>query len=226
MKRQPFLSALLSSHEPRRFFLPRLRPPLSPGWGEGRHKGRFRGSREGFLRVLVGLAGVALVLAGCSSTPAKVDHGPIAARSFSFVKPVAPPAPQWQPVHTMIQEAITTNLAKRGFAKTDGIGDVTVGYLLIVGNNASTAPVTDYFGDSEGLDGLLGKAHATYTKSKNPNYFEAGTLVIDVIDSKSFKRLQRGHTTRPVLRNPSADARMANIQAAVDGILRDLRLAR
>ncbi len=125
----------------------------------------------------------------------------------------------------MIQEAVTKNLAKRGLAKTEGIGEVTVGYLLIVGNNASTAPVTDYFGDREDLEGLLDRSHAAYTKSKNPNYFEAGTLVIDLIDSKSFKLLKRGYTTRPVLRNASASARATHIQAAVDEVLRDLRIA-
>jgi hypothetical protein len=174
--------------------------------------------------ILVLTAG-ALVLAGCSSTPAKVDRGPIPARTFSFVNPVAPPAARWQPVHTLIQEAIRKNLAERGVAKADAGGEVTVGYLLIVGNNASIASVSDYFGSSEDPDKLLDKAHAEYTKSKNPNYFEAGTLVIDLIDSKSFKLLKRGYTTRPVLRNPSTDARAANIQEAVDEILRDLRLS-
>ena len=170
------------------------------------------------------LAAGVLVLVGCSSTPAKVDHGPIAARSFRFVNPVAAPAARWKPVHAMIQEAITTNLAERGVAKADAGGDVTVGYLLIVGDNASIVSISDYFANSEDPDKILDKAHAAYTGSKNPNYFQAGTLVIDVIDSKSFKLLKRGYATRPVLRNPSADARAANIQEAVDAILRDLRL--
>lgn len=179
------------------------------------------GSVQGILFCLA--AGV-LLLTGCSSTPAKVDHGPIAARSFSFVNPVTAPAARWQPVHAMIQEAITTNLAERGVAKADAAGEVTVGYLLVVGNNASIVSISDYFANSEDPDKLLDKAHAAYTGSRNPNYFQAGTLVIDVIDSKSFKLLKRGYTTRPVLRNPSADVRAANIRQAVDDILRDLRI--
>lgn len=166
-----------------------------------------------------------LVLAGCSSTPAKVDRGPIPARTFSFVNPAAAPAARWEPVHAMIQEAITANLAKRGVAKTDAGGEITVGYLLIAGNNAAMGWIDDCFANSEDPDKLLGKARAEYTKSKNPNYFEAGTLVIDLIDAKSFKLLKRGYTTRPVLRNLSADARSANIRAAVDDVLRDLRIA-
>ncbi len=185
---------------------------------------RFLFGRLSGQGILLCLAAGVLLLTGCSSTPARVDHGPVAARSFSFVNPVTAPAARWQPVHAMIQEAITTNLAERGVAKADAGGEVTVGYLLVVGNNASIVSISDYFANSEDPDKLLDKAHAAYTGSRNPNYFQAGTLVIDVIDSKSFKLLKRGFTTRPVLRNPSADARAANIQQAVDDILRDLRL--
>jgi hypothetical protein len=173
--------------------------------------------------LLLLVAGI-LALAGCSSAPTKVDRGPIAARSFSFVNPAAPPAARWKPLHAMIQEAITANLARRGVPKAEAGGEVTVGYLVVAGNNASLASITDYFANSEDPDRLADKAHAAYTNNKNPNYFEAGTLVIDLIDSKSFKLLKRGFATRPVLRDPSADARAAHIQDAVDEILRDLRL--
>lgn len=105
-----------------------------------------------------------------------------------------------------------------------GRGDVTVGYLIIVGNNASTAVINDYFGYSEDDTKLHDKAHAAYTRNKNPNYFAAGTLVIDIVDSKTFKLLKRGHATRPLLRDLPADAKAARIQEVVDEILRDLRV--
>jgi hypothetical protein len=174
------------------------------------------------------LAASALALAGCSSTPTRVDHGPISARTFSFVKPETRSTPNFtderQPVHTMIQEAITRNLAGRGVQKTDAGGDITVGYLVIVGDNASSASISDYFGYGEDPAALHAKAHSAYTSSKNPNYFEAGTLVIDLIDSQSFKLLKRGYATRPMLQNLPADARAARIQEVVDEILRDLRI--
>jgi hypothetical protein len=173
-------------------------------------------------------AGIAM-LAGCSSAPTKVDTGPIRARTFSFVNPGAQPSPAYadnrQVIHSMIQEAITKNLATRGVTKADAGGDVTVGYLVIVGDNVSTTAINDYFSLGEDAAGLHSKAHTAYTDSKNPNYFEAGTLVIDVIDSKSFKLLKRGYASRPILRNLPDDARAARIQEVVDTILRDLRLA-
>jgi hypothetical protein len=153
----------------------------------------------------------------------------IHARTFSFANPGTKPAPGFtdnrQAIHALVQDAITKNLASRGVAKAAGVGDITVGYLLIVGNNASTLAINDYFGYGEDAAALQDKAHAAYTGSKNPNFFEAGTLVIDITDSKSFKLLKRGHASRPILRNLPDDARAARLQEVVDEILRDLRIA-
>jgi len=173
-------------------------------------------------------AGV-LALSGCSSTPTKVDTGLIRARTFSFIntgsKPVPAYADNQQAVHATIQEAITQNLAKRSVSQTAAGGDVTVAYLIITGNNASTTAINDYFGYGEDASALHDKAQTAYTGSKNPNYFEAGTLLIDIIDSKSFKVLKRGHATRPILRNLPANERAARLQEVVNEILSDLRIA-
>jgi hypothetical protein len=181
------------------------------------------------LTSLLTLTAGLLALAGCSSTPARVDTGSIHARTFSFVSRSAKPAPAYadnrEAVHPLIQGAIAKNLAGRGISQVASGGDVTVTYLVIVGNNASTMSINDYFGYSEDATALHDKAHAAYTGSKNPNYFEAGTLVIDIIDSKGFKLLKRGYATRPILRNLPDDARAARIQEVVDEILRDLRIA-
>jgi hypothetical protein len=176
--------------------------------------------------VFILVAGV-LALAGCSSTPASVETGRIQARTFSFVNRGAKAAPDFsdnrEPVHGRIQQAITKHLAARGVARVASGGDVTVGYLVIVGNNASTMAINDYFGYGEDQDALQRKAHSAYTSNKNPNYFEAGTLVIDIIDAHSFKLLKRGHATRPLLKDISDDTRDARAQEVVDEILRDVR---
>jgi hypothetical protein len=157
-----------------------------------------------------------------------VDAGSIRAGTFSFVNTGAKPAPGYadnrQVIHSMVQSAITKNLTGRGLIQVTTGGDVTVGYLIIAGNNATTTSINDYFGYGEDVAALEEKAHAAYTGSKNPNYFEAGTLVIDLIDSKSFKLLKRGYATRPILRNVPDDTRAARIQEVVDEILGDLRI--
>jgi len=171
-----------------------------------------------------------LALAGCSSTPSKVDTGPVRARTFNFVVRNPNQSPDYadnrQAVHTLIQTAITKNLSARGVSRVDSGGDITVGYLVIVGDNASTAAINDYFSYGADSTALQDKAFKAYTGNKNPNYFEAGTLVVDLVDSKSFKLLKRNYATRPLLRDVSSEVRAERLQEVVDEILRDLRIAR
>lgn len=181
------------------------------------------------LTSLLLLAVGALALAGCSSTPTHVDKGPIQARTFSFVntgtKPPLKNVDNRQAAHALIQEAITKKFADAGVTRVESAGDVTVAYLIIVGDNVTTESISDYFGYGRDYRALHDKAHEVYTGSKNPNEFEAGTLLIDIIDSKSFKLLKRGHASRPMLKELPADARAARIQEVVNEILGDLRFA-
>jgi ABC-type Fe3+-hydroxamate transport system substrate-binding protein len=91
----------------------------------------------------------ALALAGCSSTPSEVDTGKIHAKTFNFVDTGNRPPPnntdQRQVVHGMIQTAITKHLADRGVTQVPKEGDVTVAYLVILGNNVVTTSINDYF---------------------------------------------------------------------------------
>ncbi len=170
----------------------------------------------------------ALALAGCSSTPTTVDTGPIQARTFNFVNRGGRPVPAYAegklPVHSMIQSAITKNLASKGITKVDTVGDVTVGYLIVVGNNVSTTTIDDYFSYGDDAAALHDKAQSAYASSKNPNYFEAGTLLIDITDSRTFKLLKRGYATRQILRNVSDSTRAERLQEVVDQILSDLQV--
>jgi hypothetical protein len=171
-----------------------------------------------------------LLITGCSSIPKQVDAGPVKAHTFSFVNggttTAAAAADKREAVHQVIQDAITQDLNTKGIAKVATGGDVTVAYLLIVGNNAATESISTYFGTGRDASGLSDKAHDAYTENKNPNYFEAGTLVVDILDSKTYKLIYRNYVVRPALRNPSAEARAANIQAAVNEVLNKLRIAK
>ncbi len=171
----------------------------------------------------------AFVLAGCLSAPTSVNAGTIQARTFSYINPGSKPAPDYadnhKALHATIQRAITKNLEARGVKRVEANGNVTVAYLVITGNNVSTTTLREYFGYRDDGDKLHERAQKIYTGSKNPNHFEAGTLVIDFIDGKTFKLLKRGYATRSLLRNASASGRAALIQSVVDEILRDVRIA-
>ena len=170
-----------------------------------------------------------ILLAGCSSTPTQVNTGPIRAGTFGFIQSrPAPPdyAEKRAQIHTLIQNAITTNLTARGLSRVQTGGNVIVAYLVILGNNVSTTDVNDYFGYGRDADALLNKAfQKSAVESKNPNYFEAGTLIIDVLDAKTYKLLYRNYVVRQVLRNVSDDVRAGRIQSAVDQALAGLRIA-
>lgn len=170
-----------------------------------------------------------LLLAGCS-TPTRVDKGPVHAQTFSFVNGGVPAQAEFadprEAIHQTIQDTITQNLAAKGLRKVASGGDVTVAYLVIVGNNATTERINTYFGYGGDASALSDKAHDAYTSSKNPNYFEAGTLLIDVVDAKTFKVLRRNYAVRPMLKNPTAEVRAATIQSAVDEVLQGLRVQR
>ncbi|MGH7358122.1 MAG: DUF4136 domain-containing protein [Candidatus Rokuibacteriota bacterium] len=174
------------------------------------------------------VAAGAVVLAGCGSVPIKVDTGPIHARTFNFVDGGVTPVPTYgdnrEAVHAMIQDAITKTFTSRGMTRVTTGGDVTVAYLVIIGNNVSTRSINDCFGYSDDAWALHEKAQAAYTSTRNPSSFEAGTLLIDLIEAKGFNVRRRDYATRPVLRNLPDDARAARIQEVVDEILRDVRI--
>jgi hypothetical protein len=176
---------------------------------------------------LVVAAGVLLV-AGCASTPTKVDTGQIRAATFNFVDGGVKPVPEYadnrEAVHAMIQAAITKNLATRGVKRVPSNGDVTVAYLVILGNNVTQRSINDYFGYRDDAWALLDKAHAAYASTGNPNSFEAGTLLIDIIENKGFKVRARNYATRSLLRDVPENERPARIQDVVDAVLKSVRI--
>ena len=171
----------------------------------------------------------ALIIAGCSSTPTHVDKGAVQAHTFNFINggiSLTPPATDKRSAaNQQIQEAIIKNLAAKGLTRTDGAGDVIVAYMIIVGNNVSTEAITTYFGTGRDASALHDMAHEAYTSSPNPNRFEAGTLLIDVIDGKTYELLYREFAVRPIMWQATAEERAGRIQEAVDTALQKLRVA-
>jgi hypothetical protein len=169
----------------------------------------------------------ALAIAGCSTAPVLVNKGPVHARTFSFIATAAHPLPQYADNRTAIleavQAAITTNLAAKGVTKLESGGDVTVAFLVIVGNNVTTTALNDYFGYNEDAAKLMNKVHETDTDTGgNRAYFEAGTLVIDLINPKTQELMWRGSLQRQLLRQLPMDQRLARLQETVDATMKSL----
>src|SRR4051812_1018032 len=68
--------------------------------------------------------------------------------TFNFVNRKSKPTPNFadnsESVHTLIQNAITNNLAGQGLSRVNAGGDVTIAYLVIKGDNVSTTSISDY----------------------------------------------------------------------------------
>ncbi len=181
------------------------------------------------MKLLVGTIAAALMVVGCK-TPTHVNKGPIKATTFSFLRPGPLPEAAFtenrQQVHAMIQQAIASNLAAKGVQQVPTGGEVTVAYLIVVGNNATTSAINDYFGYTADAAALADKAHKAYTDNARRDYFEAGTLLIDIVDARTQKVLERNYVTRPILRTATAEVRQAHIQEAVNEALAGVRFKR
>jgi len=170
----------------------------------------------------------AVVLAGCSSVKTHVDTGPIHARTFSWIntgRDLPSYAEARKQAHAAVQEAITKNLAAKGVSYVERGGDITVAYLIIAGNNATTTSLNEYFGYTADSTALVDKVHRSESeKSNDRGYFEAGTLVIDILDPRTSKVLKRATIQAQILRELPLDEREARLQGFVDQALSDLRI--
>ena len=181
-------------------------------------------------RALLGCLLLAGMLAACSSVKTHVDKGPIKAHTFSFLNTGSKQTPDYAEqsaqAHTMVQQAITKNLAIRGITHVASGGDITVAYLIVVGNNSTTTSLNGYFGYTEDSDAIVDKVHTQQTSGdKARGYFEAGTLVIDIVNPGTSKLLQRRSIQAPVLRNLPLEKRAERVQAIVDQALKDVPLS-
>lgn len=180
---------------------------------------------------ILGCLVLAIAVTGCSSVKSQVDKSPISARTFSFLNTGQRQLPGYaderKQAHAAIQQAIVSFLATKGVSHVPTGGDVTVAYIVIVGNNANTTSLNAYFGYTDEAEALVKEVHKEQTVGEqNRGYFEAGTLVIDFLDPHTSKLLQRRSIQAPILRNLPLDERTARVQSIVDQALKDLPINR
>jgi hypothetical protein len=166
------------------------------------------------------------LVTACSSVKTRVDKEPIKARTFSFLNTGSRPAPGYADTrtqaHEVLQQAITRWFAGKGVSSVASGGDITVAYLVVVGNNSTTTSLNSYFGYTDDAQKFVEKVHSEQTGGQQRGYFEAGTLVIDVLQTSTGKLLQRRTMQAQVLRNLPLDSRKTRVQEIVDQTLRDL----
>ena len=158
---------------------------------------------------------------GCSSVemPKGTSKGYTSAR---FVTEGSKPLPKFAQikadVNGMIQSSIRALFQERGmeFRPAGSESDVAVTYLLIMQNNIGTTAIEDYFGYGREVESITTAAHEQWVvKSKRRDSFEAGTIVIDVLDAATSKLVYRGYAHGDIRRDISDEERAIRIADAV-----------
>jgi len=175
-------------------------------------------------RLLLALLSVSILAACATNRPQfHVNNGPIHAKTYSYVRTKNDPndiADDRAAIHARIQRAIDRSLGSHGLAKVDRGGELTVAYLVIVGNNVTTTSLNQFFGYGRSSIELVDEVHRNNTTNGgSANYFEEGTLVIDLIDTGTSKVLKRVTVRRPILEHATDAQRDAHVQEAVDEAL-------
>jgi len=123
-------------------------------------------------------------------------------------------------VNEMIREAVEYRFGQEGFEVKDGDADLVVAFLLIIQNNVTTTAIGEYFGYSEDRGKILSQAHKKgVIKGKHADFYEAGAVVIDLLDAHSNKLIYRNFAKRNIVGNRTENEVQAEIQAAVDEAL-------
>jgi hypothetical protein len=175
--------------------------------------------------LLLTVLSLALSLMGCSSVDTRVNKGSVKASTFSFMPTPNRQAPTYaetaKQAHALVQNAIINNLSSKGVTHISAGGDVTVAYLIIVGNNVATTSLNEYFGYSDDSSALVQEVHDSGAGSskESRDHFESGTLVIDFVDPSNAKLIQRRSIQAPVVRDLSTQERSARLQTIVDQAL-------
>lgn len=174
------------------------------------------------------VAACAVLLGGCSSVPTQVDKGPVRASTYSLMPSKAPTSvvvnENRASANQQIQAAISKDLGQRGLKSVASGGQVQVGYLVIVGDNASTITYDEYFGYGRDASALAEKAHQAMAGKQTRDYVEVGALVIDVVDPRDSKLLYRSYAVADV-RGMTPENRAERINRLVASCLGKLRVA-
>lgn len=124
-------------------------------------------------------------------------------------------------VHSMIHAAINKEFSTHGISYGKSNSDLTVAYLVMIQNNATTFHYNDYFGRGRDADAIAEYAHlkgAVHTKRNE--FFERAIILVDVIDTKTNKIVFRNHYAKDMIDSPTDAQRKQRVQAAVKEALK------
>ncbi|MDG2123974.1 MAG: DUF4136 domain-containing protein [Verrucomicrobiales bacterium] len=175
-------------------------------------------------RALLAALSLAILLGGCNS----IDMPSGSSKGYSSARLVNPAGAKYvgeaiedtPEVADAVRAAIEANFNANGFSFGSSDSQLVVAFMLIRQDLVTTATNSDYFGVGRDADEILEEAHKRgVIDSQRFESFEAGAIVIDVLDAKSNKLIYRDFAKRDIDPSATAGQRKQRINQAVASAL-------
>ncbi len=173
--------------------------------------------------------GVAVIVfaAGCSSIKVKTDYDELASfrdfRSYAWVDNESDsrghPALDSPLTGRRIQNAVDSELIRRGYRRTDtGTPDFYITYTITSSRRTDITSTGDPYGYRYYTGYRSSRYHGTGVDVQTNHWVES-TIVLDVIDAKTYEVVWRGWATADLDANPTPDRVSYYVERAIARIL-------
>jgi hypothetical protein len=159
-----------------------------------------------------------ILLSGCSTTkidlPKGNSEGYTSFRMYehpsSHILDLSNPEDR---ANAWLQEALKSEFEANGLKESKDNAELIVAYLLVVQDTAVSTAISDYY-MSSGSD-ILSEAHRRMEKKNMPGGFEAGSIVVDIVDTNTGDLIYRNYASRQILPGLTDKERKTRIDQAV-----------
>lgn len=115
-----------------------------------------------------------------------------------------------------VRASIEANFKSNGFSFGNQGSQLVVAFMLIRQDLVTTAANSDYFGAGRDASEIFDEAHRRgVIKNTRFEEFEAGAIVVDILDAKSNKLIYRDFAKRDIDASATAAQRKQRINTAV-----------
>jgi len=170
---------------------------------------------------------LSFVLASCATLQVSVDYNPDfdfgTITTYAWLPREMPPGTDVRINNALLNDrvvaAVDARLDAKGYRKVDsGTPDVYVTWLGAIDRKLRVDTINDYYGSYwHGSYGCCwGDASRTYVSE-----YEEGTLIIDILSAADHKLVWRGTGSDYIRATKSPEETTRNINAAIDGILKE-----
>lgn len=123
-------------------------------------------------------------------------------------------------INEAIQTAMAAEIESNGLELLPADAELAIAHLLIVQDNVTTKSMSKHFGYGRDMGKISNVAHARGVVNRDPfEAYEVGTLVVDVIDTKTGVLVYRNYVKREIIPGLPEDVRQKRIDIAIKEVL-------